>query len=340
LRLINSNINTRVDLLSTLKTSVYYIDNKIDDTESSLVKLNEELKNLKSKYIEIAWHAYKYKTAYNKLTFLFSADGINQAYQRMRYLDQISTYIRKEADRIKKVEEEKNTLLGELKKQKATKKKLLNNEQTELAQLEIKERQQKKIQNDLKSKEKQLRAAIRKKEKEKRIIAKKIQSIIEAEISKENKSKTGETYALTPSEKKLTNSFTANKGKLPWPTKRGIISETFGVHKHPTLRKVKTKNNGIDILTQKNSSARAVFNGKVISVQKISNTNKVVIIKHGEFFTVYSNLDKIYVNKGDYVTTKEELGQIHTTLDGKTELHFEILKGATKQNPIYWIVKK
>jgi len=116
LRLINSNINNRVDLLSTLKTSVYYIDNKIDDTESSLVKLNEELKNLKSKYIEIAWHAYKYKTAYNKLTFLFSADGINQAYQRMRYLDQISTYIRNEADRIKKVEVEKNILLGKLKK--------------------------------------------------------------------------------------------------------------------------------------------------------------------------------------------------------------------------------
>jgi murein DD-endopeptidase MepM/ murein hydrolase activator NlpD len=119
-----------------------------------------------------------------------------------------------------------------------------------------------------------------------------------------------------------------------------VISETYGVHVHPVLKKVKTKNNGINILTEKNSNARAVFSGKVVSITRISNTNLAIIIKHGEFFSVYSNLDKVNVSKGDEVGIKQVIGKIHTNLKGKTELHFEIWKGISKQNPAYWVAKK
>jgi len=340
LRLIDVKINKRVDLLATLKSEIYYLNNKIDKTESTLLKLEEELTNLKEKYLNIAWHAFKYKTSYNKLVFLFSAEDINQAYQRMRYLDQISSYIRKEATRIQEAEDIKSKYLEQLKAEKQKKSNLLGSEQTEIQELEKEQVIKNKVKSKLQSKEKQLRASIRKKEKQKKKLANQIKKIIEAEIIPKKDAKSGKVYGLTPSEKKLTTSFASNKGKLPWPTQRGVISETFGVHTHPVLKKVKTKNNGIDILTTKDGEARAVFNGKVVSITKISNTNIAVIIKHGEYFTVYSNLEKVYVSKGDNIETKEVLGKIHTNLQGKTELHFEIWKGSSIQNPAYWVVKK
>lgn len=340
LRLLNVKINQRTDLLATLKSEVYLIDNKIEKTEFLLFDLNEELKNLKQKYAKIAWHAFKYKTAYNKLIFLFSAEDFNQAYQRMRYLDQISSYIRTEAERIKNTEIEKNKILNKLKLEKSEKSRLLDIEQGEILELEKEQAQKDRLIADLQSKEKQLRSSIKDKEKQTKKLAQQIQKIISAEIASKKDVVTGKVYGSTPSEKKLTTSFISNKGKLPWPTSRGVISETFGVHKHPVLKKVKTKNNGINILTAKNSEARAVFKGKVVSITKISNTNIAVIIKHGEFFTVYSNLDKVLVKKGDEVATKELIGSIHTNLKGRTELHFEIWKGTSIQNPAYWVAQK
>ena len=340
LRLLNVKINKRTDLLATLKSELFYLNKKIENTESSLFGLNEELKNLKQKYAKIAWHAFKYKTAYNKLIFLFSAEDFNQAYQRMRYLDQISSYIRTEAERIKNAETEKNKVLNKLQVEKSEKSSLLEIEQNEIFELEKEQAQKARLKNDLQSKERQLRSSIKDKEKQTKKLAQQIQKIISAEIAAKKDPNTGKVYDLTPSEKKLTSSFTSNKGKLPWPTNRGVVSETFGVHKHPVLKKVKTKNNGINILTTKNSDARSVFKGKVVSITKISNSNIAVIIKHGEFFTVYSNLDKVFVKKGDEVDTKEQIGSIHTNLKGRTELHFEIWKGTSLQNPSYWVSQK
>ena len=128
---------------------------------------------------------------------------------------------------------------------------------------------------------------------------------------------------------------------MPWPSEKGIISSTFGEHRHPVLKRVKTKNNGINILTNKGTNARAIYNGTVISVKSITNTNTAVIVRHGEYFSVYSNLDNVYVKRGDKVTTKQEIGLIFTSpSDLKTELHFEIWKGKTLLNPAYWIVNK
>jgi murein hydrolase activator len=339
LKLLNVKIDKRTELLATLNQEVYHLDNKIEKTESSLFDLNEELINLKRKYSKIAWHAYKYKTAYNKLIFLFSSDNFNQAYQRMRYLDQISSFIRQEAERIKNVEEEKNQILSQLKAEKLEKSRLLDYEQDEILEMEKEQAQKDRLKINLLAKERQLKDSIKDKEKQSQELAKKIQNIISAEIASK-KDESGKVYDLTPSEKELSSSFTSNKGKLPWPTESGVISETFGVHKHPVLKKVKTKNNGINILTSKNSEARSVFNGKVVGVTTISNTNIAVIIKHGEFFTVYSNLDKVNVNKGDEVNTNTVIGNIHTNLKGRTELHFEVWKGTAIQNPSYWLSRE
>ena len=179
-------------------------------------------------------------------------------------------------------------------------------------------------------------------------LEKAIKNIINTEIKaaaerarKSKEEKKSKIIDLTSEEFKLTNDFVGNKGKLPWPSEKGIISSTFGEHKHPVLRKVKVKNNGIDILTDKDGIVQTVFSGTVISVRAISNTNTAIIIRHGEYFTVYSNLNKVFVKRGDKVQTKQEIGTVFTNpSDSKTELHFEIWKGRSLLNPAYWIVKK
>ena len=146
---------------------------------------------------------------------------------------------------------------------------------------------------------------------------------------------------LTPEEKVVSDNFTNNKGKLPWPVERGAITGYFGEHPHPVLDGIKVKNNGIDISTTAGSSARAVLSGTVSSVVTITNNNMAVIIRHGEFFTVYSNLESVQVNKNQSVSTKQSIGIVYTNADeGKTELHFEVWQGKVICNPAEWLAKR
>lgn len=339
LKLINSQISKRNELIATLKKEIVVLNTKIETTEIGLKHLNSELSELKAEYAKVISFAYKHQTDYNKLIYLFSAEDLNQAYQRLRYLDQISEYIRSEADTIRKKEKNKELELALFSRQAAENKKLLDAENTQISKLEREHVAKDDLKRKLTGKEKQLKADLRKKEKETRKLDKKIEEIIAKEISAK-KDKKGKEYDLSPDEIKLSSSFSSNKGKLPWPIQQGIISETFGVHQHPVLKNVKTKNNGLNFLTSSSEEARSIFKGKVVSVTAISSSNIAVIIRHGEYFTVYSNLDDIYVKAGDEVELKQSIGKVHTNLKGKTELHFQVWKGKVIQNPAYWILKR
>ncbi len=216
---------------------------------------------------------------------------------------------------------------------------MLDAQSLQLMKLEQEESQKKKVRSSLSRKEKQLRRELRTKEKEARKLRKRIEDIIARELARK-KAKTKGGYALTPEEKLLYDNFAANKGRLPWPTERGMISETFGVHQHPVLKNVKTKNNGLNIVTAKGSTVRTIFSGEVVSVVTITASNKAVIVKHGDYFTVYANLDDVFVKSGDHVETKQNLGRVHTNSKGKTELHFEIWQNKTLLNPSGWILKR
>jgi septal ring factor EnvC (AmiA/AmiB activator) len=337
LKLINNKLNYRNELVATLKKESYSLDNEISITENSIKNLNQDLESLKKEYSKVVYFAYKYKTSYNKLIYLFSAEDLNQAYQRMRYLNQIGDFISKQAKEIKEKETKRQEYLNSLKAKKREKNALLDKENNQLYTLEEERAKKDALSRQILSKEKNLRARLRKKQKEERKLNKQISDIIDKATGlKHVKGKTT-TYSLTPEEKKLSASFAGNKGKLPWPTLKGVISEFYGVHKHPVLKNVKTKNNGINIATSRGSDARCVFEGKVVSVTTITNNNKAVIVRHGSFFSVYSNLEDVYVSAGDNLDIKEPLGRIHTTNEGKTELHFEIWNGKVIQNPAYWI---
>ena len=337
LKLLNSRINNRYELIATLKREIYLLDQKTAQTGNAIEKLNEDIATLKKEYAKIAYALYRNNSAYNKLIFLFSAEDLNQAYQRLRYMEQLSGYVKKQAQELKEKEKEKEAQLDKLNREKQKKKKLLEKQNNEIAKLELEQHQKEQTKRKLSGREKKLRAQLRAKQREAKKLTRRIEETIAGETKPVKKKGKTVTYALTPEERKLSASFAAGKGKLPWPLERGVIAETYGVHKHPVLRHVQIKNNGINIATSKGATARAVFKGKVVSVARITNTNRAVIIKHGEYYTVYSNLEQVYVKPGQMVNTKDKLGMIHTDLDGNTELHFEVWKGRSTQNPAYWI---
>ena len=212
---------------------------------------------------------------------------------------------------------------------------------------------------NLKKKEKSIQQDINNKQQQAQKLQKAIDDLIAEEIRKANEEaerkrreeakKKGTTtspapkekgMALTPEDKTLSTSFVANKGKLPWPVERGIISSSFGKHPSVVSSKVTVTNKGIDIATTEGAHARAVFDGVVASVTKLMGSNMVVIIRHGDYFTVYTNLENVIVKSGDKVKTKQTIGTVHTSqTESKTELHFELLQEKNHQDPALWLSK-
>lgn len=347
LLLLNKKISKRQELIDAINNEVQQFNRQINQTNDTIKELTEHIKRLKEEYAKMIYYAQKNRTSHSRLMFIFAAESFNQAYQRIKYFQQYSSYRMNQV----RVINETQVLLAEkvalLKKQKAEKQSLVSIEETEKQKLADEKKQQDQTIKQLSQKERELLKKLRENEKAAKKLQKAIEDLIAEEIrkAKESAKKTGtkptpeNTFGLTPVEMKLSNSFAGNKGNLPWPTERGIISATFGEHPHPVLKGIKTKNNGIDITTSNGAIARAIFEGEVTSTMTLPNYNNVIIIRHGEFLTVYSNLGELFVKKGDKITTKQRLGVIETDDSGRTKLHFELWKGKVLQNPQAWILK-
>ncbi|OIO99795.1 MAG: hypothetical protein AUJ97_08450 [Bacteroidetes bacterium CG2_30_32_10] len=341
--LLNTKITQRQELISIINDEVDSLNILIKQKTDSINTLNAILKTLKENYAKMICFAYKNRSSYDRMMFIFSAADFNQAYLRMLYLQQYSAYRKKQAEKITFTQQQINLKLSNLELKKAEMKILLNEQEKEKKSLSIEIAEKNKSITDLKLKQKELVKTI----KEKENAAKKMQSMIEAIIAEEikkatNKSgkvKTNTGISLTPTEIKLSADFAENKGKLPWPTENGIITSTFGEHQHPLFPDVKIKNDGIDISTNAGTNARAIFNGKVSGIISIpGSSNKAVIIRHGDYLSVYVNLSSVFVVVGETVKTKQNIGLIDSN-DSKTELKFQIWYGSSRQNPQNWIAK-
>lgn len=345
--LLNKKITKRQELISAINGEIGNLDRQIGITNDTINHLTETIKQLKQEYARMIYYAGKNRNAYTRLMFIFSANDFNQAYQRLKYFQQYSSYRQNQVRVIKENQLLLNEKVQLLEKQKAYKLSLKKSEESEKQKLTSEKNEQDKTVKNLSKKEKELLKKLRDSERAARKLKKAIEDLIAEEIRKASEAakKTGtkpapeNKFGLTPSEIQLSSSFTGNKGRLPWPTERGIISSTFGEHPHPILKGIKTKNNGIDITTAKGESARAVFDGEVTSTMVLPSYNNVVIIRHGEFLTVYSNLDQLFVKKGDKVKTKQRIGVIQSDDSGKSKLHFELWQGRNIQNPESWIIR-
>lgn len=341
LLILSKKIGARQELISAINNEVVYIDREIENQKVLIDTLQNKLKHLRSQYTKMVQFAYKNRNATNKLIFIFSADDFNQAYKRLKYIREIAEYRAYQAEQIEKTQLQITARISELEEQKARKINLKQNKKMEFVRLQEEQSERSTVYKELKQDEKKLRSNINTKKAEQRKLQAAIKKIIEREIAEAKKraKAANSSFNLTPKAQKLNNAFSANKGKLPWPVSRGVISGKFGNQKHAVYEHLTTLNNGVDILTNKGTKARAVFNGTVAAVIALPGGKKAVLIQHGNFFTMYSNLDQVFVKKGDEVSTQEDIASIKTDENGKTEVHFEIWEGNQKQNPSLWIAK-
>ena len=338
--LLNKKINQREELITSIKDEIYLIDEKIEENQDLVTAMQNDIVRLKEEYSKMVVQAYKTRNVSSKLMYIFASEDFGQAYRRLKYLQQLSDYRKRQAQAIILTQsslERKRLALEEQRKEKNS---VLNSQNQEKLTLN-RERQEKESElKKLSSKEVQYKKELAVAEKSANELKNLIKKAIEREIAARNEAAgtRGSTYNLTPEARELGNNFVANKGKLPWPVDKGEITAYFGEQPHPFLKGITVKNNGISISTTGNSRARAVYDGEVSKIIILPGAGKVVMVRHGEYISIYTNLKETFVNTGDKVKTKEEIGVIISD-KGKTEFEFQLWKGTTLMDPSYWIFK-
>lgn len=357
---LNKKISYRSELIGTIHSEIRSVDGQITYTNSQIDSILTRMDELKKHYADLLYFAYKNQGALSRLSFIFSASDFNQAYQRLKYLQQLSEYrihqrnlIRQLADSLS----EKKQQLAGVKKDKTQ---LLSVQEKEKKNLSKEKKEQISMVNTLASREKKLKADLKEKQKLEAKLNRLIENAIRKEIEAAQmaaKKKAASTatasantkkpkvestpYVLsaTPESIRLSNAFENNRGLLPWPVEQGFISSSYGKHAHPVWRDVTVNNSGVDINSSRGAKVRTVFEGKVTKVIVIMN-KYAVIVQHGEYFTVYSNLQDVSVKSGDVVATKQVIGTVQTDDEGKSEVHLEVWKGSSKQDPEGWIASR
>ncbi len=343
---LNEKIRKREELISIVNGEIRGISLQINQNNESIKGLQNDLIKLKAEYAKMIYYAYKNQDAYSRLMFIFAARDFEQAFMRLKYLQQYSDYRHKQAELITSTKKKLNETVQDLETKKSDQRVLLSSEQSEKQNLTSEKTEKEQMFSQLQEQEGKLKKDLAKKKKDAEKLQQAIQRVIQKELEKmqkdaetANKPKP-EKLVLTPESQQLSNSFASNKGKLPWPAVKGIISGHFGVHPHPLMPNIDINNNGIDITTNTGALARAVFDGEVKAVVNIPGAGEFVLIRHGEFLTIYANLKDVYVKAGDKIKTKQNLGSIvFDAEDSKTDLHFEIWKGQIKLDPENWLFR-
>jgi septal ring factor EnvC (AmiA/AmiB activator) len=344
--MLNKKISAREELIATINGEINVLGRQIKENNESINGLQRDLTKLKAEYAKMIYYAYKNQDSYTRLMFVFASKDFEQAYMRLKYLQQYNDYRHKQAEKIIQTQKNLNQKVQDLEFKKSDKRVLLGSEESEKQNLTSEKTEKEQVFSELQQQESKLKKDLEKKKKDAQKLEQAIQRVIEkelekaqAEAAKENKPKP-QKLVLTPESQQLSNSFASNKSKLPWPVAKGVISEHFGIHPHPLMQGVDINNNGVDITTNNGALARAVFDGEVKAVVNMPGAGQFVLIRHGEFLTIYSNLKDVYVKVGDKVKTKQNLGSIlFDDDDSKTLMHFEVWKGQIKLNPEDWLYK-
>ena len=339
--LLQTQINQRESLIKTYQSQVNALNKAIQKNKNGIASAKKDLALFQKEYANLLEIAYRNKGKTNNLMFVFSSEDFNQAMRRMRYIQELNDLVKEKIEEIKNTQEKINNQLNKNESNKKEIEKVLAKEKEERASLVNDRDKLNKDLASLKKKETQIQKEIKTKEEETKKLKKQIEKIIAEEIRKakerEEQAKKNNTKSV---DYNLSNNFAQNKGKLPYPVEQGIITGKYGLNPQPTQPKVTVNNNGVDISTTRGAKARTVFEGEVCFVTS-QGSNNAILIRHGLYFTLYSNIEKVFVKVGDKVTTGQEIGRIHTNVsDGKTILHFEIWQeNKTTVNPSLWIKK-
>jgi len=336
LKLIGRKLNLRESVLKSMQDEILLLSGRIDLNNTAIEMMEADMTVMKRDYENAVLSSYRTSKGTSEIAYILSAKDFNQGYKRVKYLQQITKIRRQETEIIqelkteievsKKKMEEDLTNISVLRSREEQQRNLLRNEQDS----------QKKVVRNLSNRERQLQRDL----EDKKRIAKKIESEISKLIAEERR-KTS-TTELTPEQKLISDNFYENRGRLPWPVEKGVVTSHFGIHNHPVLKYVVENNNDIEITSSGETPVRSVFKGSVARVFSIQGANMSIILKHGKYYTVYSNLVNVTVKAGDKVETKQLLGYVYNDRERGNEavLKFMITEEKVNLDPELWISKK
>jgi septal ring factor EnvC (AmiA/AmiB activator) len=362
---IKAQIRLRQEKIATINSEMKNLDQQIHENTNKVQNLKGRLADLKKEYAGMIRFAQRNRNAYDKMMFIFAASDFNQAYKRIKYLQQFGQYRKKQAAYIQGTEQQLSNQIVVLDKNLKNKGSLLKEEVNEKTKLDKNKNEQTAVLSKLSKQEKQFRQDIQKKRQQQAAIDREIRAVIAREIAAakkkaeeeerereriaaakakaENKAApvastkpktTSEALRSTPEAAKLSDAFEANRGSLPSPVASGYITARFGAYK---VDQATAQHDGVTFQTSEGGSVRAVFNGTVSAVfEKFGRY--FVLIKHGEYFTVYENLKSVNVSRGDKVSTKQTIGTVANN-EGIPELGFQIRRGDVAQNPESWLAR-
>ncbi len=338
---IETRLNVRLELIKVTNQQANLLTRRININQRNIDNQRKELDELKKEYAKMIQRSYASKSLQNRLMFLFSSENFLQAYRRIQYLKQYARYRRKQGLQIS----EKTRLLQNLNQvlieENEMKTKLINENRDIRQKLAKEQKKQQELIKTLRLKQNSLRAQIVKKQKQRQRINKEINRLIREAIAESNRisgKKSREIFQLTPEAKLIAENFQQNKGRLPWPLEKGIVTQGFGRQRHPVVKTTIIQSNGVTISTEPLAKVRAVFEGEVMSVIIIKGSNPSVLIRHGSYITLYTNLSKLYVKKGEKVSSKQIIGEVFTNQQtGRTQLQFGIFNNIKALNPKDWV---
>lgn len=343
-------IRLKEKLINMTEKQTKALSNDMYVNQLQINRLKRDLDDLREDYAEMIRKSYRSRSEQSRAMFLLSSENFLQAYKRAQYMKQYASYRRAQGEEIKVKSAALEDFNQKLSIQKQEKQKLISENQKERAELEKVRQEQEKLVKKIQKDKKQITAEIKKKQQESKKIDSQIQKLIRDAIAAANKktaksapaaskTKTASSaeIVLTPEGKVVSDNFKANKGRLPWPVVRGVVTLGYGDQPHPVHKSLIVHNSGVEITTDPGANARAVFGGEVASVIVLSPVNRAVMIQHGDYFTVYQNLGKVYVGKGDKVTLGQNIGQVRTNDSGKTVIKFTISQNTTYVNPQAWL---
>ena len=338
---IETRLNVRLELIKVTNQQANLLTRRININQRNIENQRKELNELKKEYAKMIQKSYASKSLQNRLMFLFSSENFLQAYRRIQYLKQYARYRRKQGLQIS----EKTKLLQNLNQvlieENEMKTKLINDNRGIRKKLIQEQKKQQELINTLRLKQNTLRIQIEKKQKQRQRIDKEINRLIREAIAESNRisgEKSREIFQLTPEAKLIAENFQENKGRLPWPLEKGVVTQGFGRQRHPVVKTTIIQSNGVTISTEPFAKVRAVFEGEVMSVIIIKGSNPSVLIRHGSYITLYTNLSKLYVKKGEKVSSKQVIGEVFTNQQtGRTQLQFGIFNNIKALNPKDWV---
>lgn len=351
LNLINEQINKQQALLQTINDDVERIELEIELCRNQIQFLKSQTIRLKREYAHMIYFAYLTRNPLDRLIYIFSASSFSQAFQRLRYFSEYSNMRKRQSALIEQMQLNAENKVEELDVMRNDKVAALNDQEQERLTLDQQLAKKNEYVKKLKKEEKQLREKIRKKQAESAKLQSQIENLIKNEINasqqRANQTNTGNTqvtrpntYVMSPQEKTVSASFAENRGKLSWPVLKGVITSHYGEHPHPDIPGVIVKNNGVDFSVPKGSPVRVVFKGKVSGIITLPNGAKAVIVRHGEYLTVYSNLNSVNVSSGQELNGLQDIGTVATDpSNSETILHFEVWKEKVLENPEIWLAK-